>query len=277
MDLEIQRWKNLATLSEHHHPSEKVALVRKRRQQMHKPVKRVDNVFSAIPPLRATARQRKAEFSKVLEDISAQQSEEIQRLLEGGDLNVDYMNDILKTEEYINEKLRENRTATAYSGSMFSTRPQTTIAPMTAGSDVSDIDIERFRGLNSAAPIQEEVEGATIGELLEENDMTDVLKTPECTKAPTPVTKNLAKTVNVEPVSKKLETRFMPPVTLENKTKQYLVLKNIKKNLASSTLTEKAQDNQKLDKLEAIHYFLKREIQSLDPQSQGYQEQRIQV
>jgi hypothetical protein len=101
--------------------------------------------------------------------------------------------------------------------------------------------------------------------------VTDILKSSEPLLEPPIVKTKVAQEKRLS-----MKNRFMPAVSLENKTKQYAILKSLKKNMVSSPLT-RAQDNERLDKLEAVHYFLKRELAGLDVTESSYLDQRIQV
>jgi hypothetical protein len=234
MEKEIQRWRNLATLQEHHHPDEKIEMVRAKRH-LKSQQSRVDNKSQPKTILRATAKQRKQEFSRLLEEISEKQNDGIQRLLAGGDLNVNHANGLIASNNF--ESVPPTRgsypsTAPAKTfTSASSTRQESRgLGPNTDG-DLDKTDMEFYRGLDNKIDFVEDGKAVDIHDLLLENDVTDVLKS----SVPMKEAKIAKKIVKEKKFA--VNNRFMPAVSLENKTKQYQILKSMKKNMVSSPLT----------------------------------------
>jgi hypothetical protein len=137
MQNEIERWRALATLQEHHHPDEKIEMVRTKRHLKKLP-SRVDNNFKSQPKtLRSTAKARKLEFSKLLEEISEKQSDGIQRLLAGGDLNISTANALIKDNNF--ESVVPTRAGSSYP----STAPSRTKNKGTAQTENTDGELDK--------------------------------------------------------------------------------------------------------------------------------------
>ena len=92
MDIEAKRWRQLALLSEYHHPETRITF----KKSTIKP-KTVEK-HSKTPSLRKNPNQRKAQFQTVLESLSQVQKQRIGDFLTGGRLDANQINNKLQHE-----------------------------------------------------------------------------------------------------------------------------------------------------------------------------------